>query len=479
MNIGSADIPNQTPISVADVKPKWPEKVQPERHAPNVVFIVLDDVGFAQTGAYGGLIDTPYIDTLGANGSMYTNFHVTSMCSTTRASLLTGRNHHTVGMGFLADFATGYENARGEVSKSAAMLPEYLKEAGYGTYAVGKWHLTPPEQMSSAGPFDQWPLGRGFDRYYGFLWGEEDQYSPMLWEDNHQTVTPTHDGYHLSEDLVNKACRSTSDHVTSTPYPPFFLYLASGAAPAPHQAPAEYIDRYRGAFDDGWDQARKRILEKQLHKGVVPENTKLAPLNSDVAPWDSLDSDERRLYARMQEVFAGFMTHTDEQIGKLLGFLTRHNLANNTLVVLLSDNGASGEGGSGGSANEYRYFLGESEDYEESLSAIEELGGPNWHNHYPAGWAQAGNTPLRYYKKSTFGGGVRAPLIMSLPGQIRGEGVVRTQFHHVIDIAPTILDVCGIDTPSEMGGIQQLPLHGVSMKYSFADPDSVGKRDGQ
>jgi len=459
--------------------PWWAPAVRPRDGAPNVVVIVLDDVGYGQLGCYGAATATPAMDALAAGGARYRNFHVTGLCSTTRSSLLTGRNHHAVGVGFLADFDTGFPGYRGAVSVKAATIAEMLRDAGYGTYAVGKWHLTPPAHMTPAGPFHQWPTGRGFDRYYGFLWGEDDQWAPDLWEDQHHVEPPRTEGYHLSEDLVDRARRYVADHVSAAPDRPFFLYLAFGACHAPHQAPRAYIDRYRGRFDHGWDVEREQVLRRQIALGVVPPGTTLPPPNDGVARWSDLGPDERRLYARMQEVFAGFMEHTDAQIGRVVDYLREIGELDNTLLLVLSDNGASGEGGQFGSANEYRYFLGLADRFEDALEQIDELGGPATHNHYPSGWAQAGNTPLKLYKKHTFGGGVRAPLIAHWPGRIAERGSVRAQFHHVIDVLPTVLEATGVTAPETYRGVPQLPVHGVSMAYTFREPAAAGRRRQQ
>lgn len=465
--------------TVGESTPWWPRPGR-EGRRPNVVVIVLDDVGFAQLGCYGSSIATPRMDALADAGLRYTNFHVTALCSPTRASLLTGRNHHSVGMGFLAAFDTGFPNYRGAITPHAATLAELLRDAGYGTYASGKWHLTPPTQMSPAGPFDQWPTQRGFDRYYGFLLGEDDQYAPELWYDQHRVEVPDDPGYHLSSDLVAHGKQFVADHVTSRPDDPFLLYLAFGACHAPHQAPRRYVDRYRGAFDHGWDVERERVLARQVELGVVPEGTTLAPRNPGVQEWASVSPDQRRLYARMQEVFAGFMTHTDDQVGILVDFLAAYGLLDDTVIMLLSDNGASGEGGENGLVNEYRYFMGMGgSTLEEGLAAIDELGGPGAHNHYPAGWAQAGNTPLRFYKKHTYGGGVRAPLIVHWPRGIDTGDRLRGQFHHVVDVLPTLVELAGAKVPDTYRGYEQIPLHGTSMAYSFDRPETPSTRDTQ
>jgi arylsulfatase len=438
-----------------------------------VVVVLLDDVGFAQLGSYGSSIATPNMDALARQGIRYTNFHVTALCSPTRACLMTGRNHHAVGMGFLAAFDTGFPSYRGEVTLNAATLPEMLRDAGYGTYAAGKWHLTPPLHMTPAGPFHQWPTGRGFDRYYGFLWGEDDQYHPELYYDQHRVDPPPAPDYHLSEDLVQRSEEFLADHMTARPEDPFFLYLSFGACHAPHQAPRQFIDAYRGKFDAGWDVERERVLQRQIAMGIAPPETQLAPRNPGVRPWAELGAEEERLYARMQEVFAGFMTHTDAQVGRLVNFLERYDALENTVILVMSDNGASGEGGSHGTANEYRWMLGVGDTLDDSLAALDDLGSDRAHNHYPTGWAQAGNTPGKYYKRFAYAGGVRAPLIVHWPAQIDASNQIRTQFHHAIDILPTILEVCGVRAPQEYRGKPQMPVHGVSMVYSFGAPDAA------
>jgi arylsulfatase A-like enzyme len=463
--------------TVSDSTPWWP----PDQHptGPNVVVVLLDDVGFAQLGCYGSSIATPHIDALAGNGIRYTNFHVTALCSPTRACLLTGRNHHQVGVGFLSAFDTGFPSYRGEITPSAATLAEVLRGGGYGTYAAGKWHLTPPPHMTPAGPFHQWPTGRGFDRYYGFLWGEDDQFAPELFHDQHRVDPPKDPGYHLSRDLVDRSERFLSDHLSARPDDPFFLYLAFGACHAPHQAPRDFIDRYEGVFDAGWDIERERVLERQLASGIVPEGTKLSPRNPGVRAWADLDPQEQRLYARMQEVFAGFMTHTDAQIGRLVDFLSRNGILDDTLVLLMSDNGASGEGGEHGTANEYRWFLQLPDPIEDTVAAYDTLGGPSAHNHYPAGWAQVGNTPGKYYKRYAYAGGVRAPLVVHWPGHLDTDSSLRNQFHHVIDVMPTVLDICGIEPPAVYQGVAQLAMHGTSMAYSFTNAGAPSTHEVQ
>ncbi len=436
-------------------------------------------MGFAQLGCYGGSVSTPNIDALARSGLRYTNFHVPALCSPTRASLLTGRNHHSVGMGYLGAFDTGFLGYRAAISPAAATLPEILRPTGYGAYATGKWHLVPPAGMSPAGPFDQWPTQRGFDRYYGFLWGEDDQFHPELWYDQHRVDVPDVPGYHLSEDVVDRTLEFIADHVTNRPDDPYLAYVAFGACHAPHQAPSEYTAKYAGQFDHGWDVERERVLERQLETGIVPPETRLSTRDPEVPAWEALTPDERRLSARLQEAFAGFLEHTDAQIGRLIEFHRAHGLLDDSVIILLSDNGASGEGGRDGTINEYRYFLGLEDDRDEALERIDEIGGPRAHNQYPAGWAMAGNTPLQYYKRFAHGGGVRAPLIVHWPSGLAGQTGLRRQFHHVVDVLPTILDLAGAEAPSVDGGIEQLPVHGVSMRYSFAAPDAPSARTRQ
>ena len=476
---GPGDFPGTIGSTVAESVPWWPPRERSGGKPPNVVVVVLDDVGFAQLGCYGASIRTPHMDALASGGLRYSNFHVTALCSTTRACLLTGRNHHSVGVGFLSDFDTGFPSYRGAVTTQAATLAEMLAADGYGTYMCGKWHLTPPAEMCPSGPFTQWPTQRGFDRYYGFLWGEDDQWTPEIWYDQHRVDPPSRPDYHLSEDLVDRSQEFLSDHLSAAPDRPFFLYLAFGACHAPHQAPPDYLTRYRGSYEHGWDAERERVLARQVELGIVPQGTDLAPRNPGVPAWDEVTDDERALYARMQEVFAGFMEHTDDQIGRLVAFLREYDALDDTVVLLMSDNGASGEGGRHGTANEYRYFLGTEDSFDDTFAAMDELGSPMTHNHYPAGWAQAGNTPLKFYKKYTYGGGVRAPLIVHWPSRITDHGAIRPQFHHAIDLVPTILTLTGADAPTVHRGVEQLPVHGTSMEYTLMDGTAPSTRTAQ
>lgn len=466
------EFPGVIKTSWRDSTPWLEPAVRPRDGAPNVVFIVLDDVGFAHLGCYGSTISTPAMDALAAGGRRYNNFHTTSMCSPTRAALLTGRNHHAVGMGMITNWCTGYPGYQGQVSRRAATLAEMLRPTGYGTFAVGKWHLTRAREMTSAGPFDHWPLGRGFERFYGFLDALSDHWNPELFVDNHAIPTPRRPGYHLSEDLVDQSIGMIQAQQAGSPGRPFFLYLAFGACHSPHHAPREFIDRYRGKFDEGWDAMRERWFARQLELGVVPAGTRLTPLGEDVTPWAKMSADERRLCARHQEVFAGFLEHTDAQIGRLVGYLEGAGLLENTLLVALSDNGATKEGGEFGSVNIRTQYQFLEEPFEHKLAAIDQLGSDRLWTNYPRGWGHAGNTPLKRYKMQTHGGGIRDPLIIHWPARIRDGGRVSQQFCHCSDIAPTVLEAIGMEAPRVVQGIEQLPVHGTSLGYTFDDPEA-------
>lgn len=451
----------------------WREPIlRPPAGTPNVMLIVLDDVGFAQLGCYGSTIQTPNLDALAARGRRYNNFHTTAMCSPTRASLLTGRNHHAVGMGMITGWCTGYPGYRGEVTKKAATLAEILRPLGFGTFAVGKWHLTRYRDMSAAGPFDQWPLGRGFDRYYGFLGALMDHWNPELVCDNHFIPTPRWPGYHLTEDLVDQTIAMIRDQQTADPGRPFFAYLALGACHSPHQPPRRYIDKYAGQFDQGWDVMREQWFARQLELGVIPQRTRLTPLNPDVRPWRSMSTEEQRLCARHQEVFAGFLHHTDEQIGRLVNDLRTRGLLDNTLLIALSDNGASAEGGDLGDINICRHYQFLEEALPEKLAQIDSLGSEFMWNNYPRGWGHAGNTPLKWFKTHTHGGGIRDPLIVHWPAKIHQGGLISSQFCHCSDIVPTVLEALAVDAPTVVNGIEQLPITGRSLLYTFTAPNA-------
>ncbi|HLN43521.1 MAG TPA: arylsulfatase [Acidimicrobiales bacterium] len=451
--------------------PWWPEMRRADPATPNVVIIVLDDVGFAQLGCFGSDIDTPVLDGLAAEGLRFTNFHTTSLCSPTRACVLTGRNHHSNGMGRIVELATGFPGYDSRIPKSNGLLSEVLVERGFSTWAVGKWHLTPEDECHEAAPRTRWPLGRGFERFYGFMEGETHQYVPALVADNHQVPPPRRpeDGYHLTEDLVDHALGLVKGLRAVDPDKPFFLYFCPGACHAPHQAPAPWIERYRGAFDGGWDKWRRATLARQLQSGVLPPGTELSPRPDWVPAWDSLSPDARRLYARYMEAFAGFLSHTDHHIGRLLGFLEETGDLDNTMVVVLSDNGASSEGGPTGSVNDVRPWNMAPRTVEEGLARIDEIGGPWCHNNYPWGWTVAGNTPFKRWKRETHEGGVADPLIVRWPGGMRARGETRRQYVHAVDIYPTVLESLGIESPATLGGVEQSPVEGTAFAYCFDD----------
>ena len=455
----------------AESEPWWPESTHPGDSAPNVIVVLFDDLGFSHFGCYGSTIDTPNIDRLAADGLRYTNFHVTPLCSPTRAALLTGRNHHAVGMRSISNFNSGYPHMRGRISPRAATIAEMLRDVGYATFALGKWHLCPMTECSQAGPFDQWPLQRGFDRFYGFLDGETDQFHPELVYDNHWIEPPgrPEDGYHLSEDLVDKAIEFVHDSIGVRPDRPFFMYLAFGATHAPHQAPADYLAKYRGVFDEGWDVWRERWFNRQKELGVIPAETELAPRNPGVEAWTDLTDNQRRLACRLQEAFAAFLDHTDDQIGRLMDSLERLGIADDTMVVLLADNGASQEGGPFGVLHEMKFFNFLIETPDEAIHRIDEIGGPHSHSNYPWGWSQVGNTPFKWYKQNTHEGGIHVPCVIRWPKGISDRGGIRSQFHHVNDVVPTILEAVGVSAPTIHRGVEQLPISGTPMNYSFDD----------
>lgn len=466
--------------TVGESSPWWPE-TNLAKDSPNIVLVVLDDTGFSHFGCYGSNIDTPNIDSLAADGLQFTGFHTTALCSSTRASLLTGRNHHAVGMRSISNMDTGYPNMRGAVTRSAATIAEILRDQGYGTYCAGKWHLAPMLECTAAGPLHNWPLQRGFDRYYGFLQGETDQFFPELTEDNHFVDPPGtyDDGYHVSEDIVNKAMGFIRDSKSLLPEKPFFLYLPFGATHSPHQVPHEFMLKYRGRFDSGWDEVRQSWYQRQLQLGVIPAGTQLADRNPGVRPFSDLSDNEKKFANRLQEAFAGMLDHTDAQIGRLKEFLTKMSLLDDTLFIIMSDNGASQEGGPTGIMDEMRHFNGMREDVDVAVRRLDDIGGPESHSNIPWGWAQAGNTPLKWYKQNTHGGGVRDPLIMHWPARLGRPGEKRDQFCHVIDIAPTILDMIGIEMPDVVGGVPQMPIHGVSLKPVLFDSQVAPDRQVQ
>ncbi|MGY1804466.1 arylsulfatase [Blastococcus sp. SYSU D00922] len=454
--------------------PAWPQPVRAVPGSPNVLIIVLDDTGYGQLGCYGSPIATPNFDALAANGLLYTNMHTTALCSPSRSCIVTGRNHHANAMAAINEVATGYPGYNGNIPFENGFLSEMLLQHGYNTYLVGKYHLMPSEQESAAGPYDRWPLGRGFERFYGFLGGDTSQWHPELVHDNHQVEPPRtpEEGYHLTEDLADRAISFIADAKQVAPHKPFYLHLCPGATHAPHHVPREWADRYAGAFDDGWDVYRERVFARQKELGIVPATAELSRRDPDVPDWDGLPAEERRLYSRMMEVFAGFLSHTDHHIGRVLDFLRETGELDNTLVMLVSDNGASAEGGPTGTPNELQFFNNAPEPLSDVLAVLDELGSETTFNHYAWGWTWAGNTPFRRWKRETYRGGVSDPFLVHWPGGITAKGQLRGQFAHIIDIVPTVLEVLGIEPPRSIRGVTQSPLHGTSLAYTFDDPDA-------
>lgn len=482
-------------LDVRDSQQDWSPYLPPQARpgAPNVLFVLWDDTGIATWDTFGGLVETPNLTRIAEMGLRYSQWHTPAMCSPTRASLLTGRNHHLNGVASVMDFAAGFPGANSVIPPENGMLSEVLVENGYNTYCVGKWHLTPMAELSMASSRRTWPLSRGFERYYGFLPGETNQFFPHLTYDSHFIDPPygPDEGYHLSRDLVDRTIEFIRDGKQVAPDKPWFAYLALGATHAPHQAPQEWIDKYRGTFDMGYDRYREIVLDNQKRLGIVPPETELSPMNpwpspdvvterEEVAPWDSLDDGQKRVAARMAEAFAGFCSYTDYELGRLLDYLEESGQLDNTIIVVMSDNGASGEGTPFGSVNENKGFNGYPEDPEENLAKIDKIGTPEGYNQYPTGWAWAFNTPYKLFKRFSTNGGTADPAIIAWRREMRQvAGQVRDQYHHVIDIAPTIYDCLGITPPRVLKGYPQTPLQGVSMRYSFASAKAESARKTQ
>ncbi|AKL66559.1 MULTISPECIES: arylsulfatase [Streptomyces] len=477
-------------LDVRDSVPDWAPYEQPKapEGSPNVVYVVLDDVGFGAMSCYGGPIETPNIDRIAANGLRYSQWHTTALCSPTRSALLTGRNHTTNGMACISEAAIGFPGANGHIPSECATLAEILVEKGYSTALTGKWHLCPEGEMNLASTKRNWPTGRGFERFYGFLGAETSQWYPDLVHDQHpvEQPAPPEAGYHFGVDITDRAIQYIDDVKAIAPERPVFLYYAPGCAHAPHQAPPEWIERYRGRFDAGYEAMREEILARQKALGLVPENTELPPVNpigtpdtrtgpgglpfpplDFTRPWADLGADEQRLFARMAEVYAGFLSHCDDQIGRIVDYLEDIGQLDNTIFVVVSDNGASGEGGPNGSVNENKFFNNVADDLAENLAMLDELGGVETYGHYPNGWAMAFNTPFKMWKRYSFNGGTCDPCVISWPAGIAARGEVRDQYHHAVDIVPTVLDCLGLELPATVKGYAQTPLQGLSMRYSF------------
>ncbi|MFV0358369.1 arylsulfatase [Tropicimonas sp.] len=466
-----------------DSRQDYPQPVAPPAGAPNVVVILIDDLGFGQPGTFGGPVPTPAMDRLAEEGLRYTRMHTTAICSPTRAALLTGRNHHEVGFGTITELSTGFPGYNSLWPRSTASIAEMLKDNGYSTAGFGKWHNTPDWETSPIGPFDHWPTNLGFEYWYGFHGGETSQWEPQLF----RGTTPVEpgkrpeDGYNLNVDLADDAIDWINRQQSISPDKPFFVYFATGATHAPLHAPRNWIDRFSGQFDQGWDKVREETLDRQKKLGLVPGNTVLTPRPKEIDSWDTLDADARRLFARHQEVFAGFLAQTDHEVGRLIDAIHALPDSDNTLIFLIAgDNGPSPEGSPTGTLNNIMTQNGIPDTVEGQLPSIDEIGGPEHENHYPVGWAWAGSSPFQWMKRvpSHFGG-TRNGMIVSWPANISDNGGIRTQFHHVVDIAPTILAAAGLKEPKVVNGTGQTPIEGVSMNYTFADANAPGTRHTQ
>jgi arylsulfatase len=485
-------------LDIRDSEPDWGPYAAPTAppDAPNVLYVVWDDIGIATWDCFGGLVEMPAMSRIAERGVRLSQFHTTALCSPTRASLLTGRNATTVGMAMVEEFTEGFPGNSGRIPDDTALISEVLAERGWNTYCVGKWHLTPIEESNLAATRRHWPLSRGFERFYGFMGGETDQWYPELVYDNHPVEAPAtpEEGYHLSKDLADKAIEFIRDSTMVAPDKPWFTYLCPGAGHAPHHVFTEWADKYAGRFDMGYERYREIVLENQKKLGIVPPDTELSGVNpySDVTgpdgqpwpeqdtvrPWDALSDDEKRLFARMAEVFAGFLSYTDAQIGRVLDYLEESGQLDNTIIVVISDNGASGEGGPNGSVNEAKFFNGYIDTVEEALPFLDELGSPATYNHYPIGWAMAFNTPYKLYKRyASHEGGIADTAIVSWPNGIAAHGAIRDHYVNVSDITPTVYELLGIEPPETVRGIAQKPLDGVSFKAALDDPNAdTGKK---
>ncbi|MCB2061547.1 MAG: arylsulfatase [Novosphingobium sp.] len=450
-----------------------------QQQRPNVLIWMLDDVGFAQLSCFGGLVATPNIDRIARSGLRYSNYHTAAICSASRAAILSGRNPHTVHLGGHAASARPYPGYDGHIPASAGSIAANLRQAGYRTYALGKWDHLPTQEASPAGPYNQWPAGQGFDHFYGFLAADADNWNPILIRDTAPVAKPGDPDYHLNHDLADRAIAMIGERDAASPMAPFFMYWATGTAHAPHHAPQAWIERYRGKFDMGWDEARKRILKAQIAQGLVPKGATLAPRPEGMPAWDSLNAQQKKLYARQMEVFAASLSHADEQFGRILDALEARGELDNTMVIITTDNGASAEGGPGGLHNEAFLVTGDYPNDAENMEFYDRWGGPETYPHYSFGWAVAGNTPFRYYKQVTHEGGIHVPLVVAWPKGISARGELRDQFVHVADIAPTILDAAGVTLAETVNNVKQQPMDGLSFAYSFTAPQAPEPRQAQ
>jgi arylsulfatase A-like enzyme len=462
-------------------KAQFPQPVKAPQGAPNILLILLDDAGFGQFSTFGGGIPSPTMDKLAAEGLRYNRFHTTALCSPTRAALITGRNHHSAAFAGITELATGYDGYCCILPKSCGTVGEVLRQNGYNTAWIGKNHNTPPWDTSDAGPFDRWANGLGFDYFYGFNAGDMNHWNPILYENRNLVPASTDPNYHLTEDIADKSIAWVRKMKSIAPDKPFFLYVAPGATHAPHHAPKDWIERFKGKFDGGWDNYREETLARQKRLGVVPENTKLTERSHGLPAWDSLNADQKRLYARMMEVFCAYGAHVDYHMGRVIDAVKQLPDADNTLIIYIAgDNGSSAEGGLEGSLCENMFFNGFAEKWQDNIKAIDELGGPKHFNHFPSAWAHAMDTPFQWTKQiASHFGGTRNPMIISWPARITDKGGLRSQFTHTIDIVPTIYDVCGITAPRELNGIQQKPIEGTSFAATFTNAKAPEHRTTQ
>jgi arylsulfatase len=460
---------------------QFPQPVQPPKGAPNVVLILLDDVGFGQFSTFGGGVPSPTMDRLAVEGLRYNHFHTTALCSPTRAALITGRNHHSASFAGITELATGYDGYCCVLPRSCGTVGEVLRQNGYMTAWIGKNHNTPTWELSAAGPYDRWANGLGFDYFYGFNAGDMNHWNPLLFENRDLVPASDDPDYHLTEDLADKAIAWVRKVKSIAPDKPYFLYVAPGATHAPHQAPQSWIDQFKGKFDHGWDAYREQTLARQKKLGVVPDDTDLTERSRGLPAWDSLEPDQQRLYARMMEVFAAYGAQVDAAMGRVIDAVKALPDADNTLIIYIAgDNGSSAEGGLEGSLNENLFFNGFPEKWEDNLKVIDELGGPKHFNHFPSSWAHAMNTPFQWTKQvASHFGGTRNPMIISWPAQIKDKGGLRGQFLQVIDIVPTLYEVCGVTAPRELNGVQQKDIEGVSFAFSFDQADAESRRRTQ
>ena len=473
--------PTYSELDVRNVETPPLFEVKAPQNAPNVVIVLIDDIGFGGPSTFGGPIQTPTLDSLAAAGLSYNNFHTTALCSPTRNALKTGRNHHTANTGGIMENSTGFPGNTGQVPNSVAPLAEMLRLNGYSTGAFGKWHETAAWETSVSGPFDRWPTHQGFDKFYGFIGGETDQWYPLVYDGVTRVTPPKVDGYHFTIDMTNQAINWVKAQQSMTPDKPFFMYFATGAVHAPHHVPKEWIAKYKGKFDAGWDDVREKSIARQKERGLIPANTKLPPKPEDIKDWDALSADEKRLFARQAEVFAGFLEQTDHEIGRVIAAIEEIGEMDNTLIFYIAgDNGTSAEGGFVGMYNEMTYFNNVTEKVEDLLPLMDEWGGPETFPHMAAGWAVAFDSPFTWTKQvaSDFGG-TRNGMVIHWPDVIKEKGGMRSQFGHVIDIAPTILEAAGLPEPKSVNGTPQTPIEGTSLLYTLNDADAKERHTTQ